>query len=93
MDVAGKPTHSANFTLLILALAIGGCLLAIIIVVSGAVTFYLQNRKEDIGLKEQAETRNGIHSTIPAGIREYIEVGFQPLVALFRPRYKYHMWC
>lgn len=42
MDVAGKPTHSANFTLLILALAIGGCLLAIIIVVSGAVTFYLQ---------------------------------------------------
>ena len=40
--VGGKPTLSANFTLLILALAIGGCLLAIIIVVSGAVTFYLQ---------------------------------------------------
>ena len=42
MSIDGKPTHSANFTLLILALAIGGCLLAIIIVVSGAVTFYLQ---------------------------------------------------
>lgn len=42
VGVVGKPTRLANFTLLILALAIGGCLLAIIIVVSGAVTFYLQ---------------------------------------------------
>ena len=42
VGVVGKPTLLANFTLLILALAIGGCLLAIIIVVSGAVTFYLQ---------------------------------------------------
>ena len=49
-----------------------------------------QNRKEDIGLKEQAETRNGIHSTIPAGIREYIEAGFQPMMALFYSPYKHH---